>query len=200
MQPLFIIILAIFISVSSYAQTVYTDAEETYGYDTSLVGGYTIMFADDDSMQYLYLNKGNKTITELASTSRGLPYRSLGYVGADFKSYFVLGHSYGSGNPDYIELIRKTSGKSILKRGAAWIDVDEKNGYLLYSDNDVPTPKDRMTLYNVNTGQKERYPFPRDMFDGPEILNRIRIHELSERQLVIDYDTEEGQKTKVYRR
>ena len=151
-------------------------------------------------MQYLYLKKGNKTIIELASTSRGMLYKNLGYVGADFKDYFVFVHSFGSGNPHYIELIKKASGKNILKDGAAWIDVDEKKGFLLYSDNDVPDPKDKMTLYNINTGQKQNFYFPSAIFDGPEVLNRIQINKLSDTQLVIQYDTEKGPKIKMYSR
>jgi hypothetical protein len=200
MQPLYILILTIFISVSSNAQTDSTDYVEPYDYDTTLKGGYTISFKVDDSLQYLYLKKGNNTITELSSTSRGMLYKNLGYVGADFKAYFVFGYSFGSGNPHYIELIKKTTGKNVLPDGAAWIDVDEKKGFLLYSDNDVPDPKDKMTLYNINTGQRQNFRFPADIFDGPQVLTRIQIHKLSDTQLVIQYDTQKGSRIKVYSR
>ena len=200
MQTLYILILTIFISVSSNAQTDSTNEIEPYDYDTTLNGGYTIGFKVDDSLQYLYLNKGNKIITELASTSRGMLYKNLGYVGADFKAYFVFVHSFGSGNPHYIELIKKTTGKNVLKDGAAWIDVDEKKGFLLYSDNDVPDSKDKMTLYNINTGQRQSFRFPADIFDGPQILSRIQIHKLSYTQLVIRYETQKGSKIKIYNR
>jgi hypothetical protein len=200
MRTNLLFILTILFSVSSFAQTQSADEIETYDYDTTLSGGYTIEFKVDDSLQYLYLKKGKRRIIELASTSRGMAHKSLGYVGGDFKNYFVFVHSYGSGNPHYIELIKKNTGKNILKDGAAWIDIDEKKGFLLYSNNDVPHPKDKMTLYNVNTGQSQSFPFPRDIFDGPQVLNRIEIHKLTGKQLVIKYETEKGSKIRTYSR
>ena len=74
-----------------------------------------------------------------------MPYKNFGYVGADFTDYFVLTHSFGSGSPHDIELIQKSTGKNILKPGAAWIDQNEQKQILLYSDNDSPLPKDKMT-------------------------------------------------------
>ena len=200
MQPLYILILTIFLSGSSNAQTKSTDDVEPYDYDTSLKGGYTISFKVDDSLQYLYFRQGSKTITKLASTSRGLLYKNLGYVGADFKDYFVLVHSFGSGNPHYIELIKKSTGKNALKEGAAWIDVDEKKGFILYSDNDVPNSKNKMTLYNIRTRQEQFFSYPSDIFNEAQILNRIQISRLTDKQFAIKYNTQKGSKTKVYSR
>lgn len=200
MRPLYILILSFFIGTYSSGQTVSADPVVPYDYDTTLKGGYTIFFKTDDSLQYLYLKKGDWIITELASTSKGILYKNLGYVGADFKYYFVLVHSYGSGNPHYIELIKKATGKNLIKEGAALIDVNEKNEFLLYSDNDVPKPKNKMTLYNVRTGQKQFFNFPKDIFAEREILNRIQIKKISGKHLVIKYDTERGSRTKMYNR
>ncbi len=72
--------------MSLNAQVGSTGELEPYDYDTILKGGYTISFKADDSLQYLYLKKGNKTIGELASTSKGILYKSLGYIGADFRT------------------------------------------------------------------------------------------------------------------
>jgi hypothetical protein len=199
MRPLPIFILTIFTGIALRAQTA-ADEVEPYEYDTILKGGYTISFAVDDSLQYLYLKRGSKTITQLMSTSRGMPYKNLGYVGADFTNYFVLVHSFGSGNPHQVELIKKTTGENVLKTGAAWIDADEEKEILLYCNEDVPTPKDKMILYNVRTGQKQFFLFPADIFGEPEVLNRIQISKLTDKQLVIKYDTEKGPKTKVYSR
>ena len=200
MQPFYIFILTIFFGFSSQAQTVFTDDVQPYDYDTTLKGGYTISFKVDDSLQYLYLKKDNKTITELAATSRGMLYKNLGYVGADFTNYFVLVHSFGGGNPHYIELIKKTTGQNLFKNAPAWIGADEKKEYLLYSDNDVPDKKDEMTLLNIRTGIKQYFKFPNDIFDGPQVLNRIEITKLTDKQLVIKYDTEKGTKMKMYNR
>lgn len=200
MRLLYTFILTLMVGFSSNAQTNSSDDFEPYDYDTTLIGGYKILFQTDDSLQYLYLRKGDKTITELASTSKGMLYKNLGYVGADFKDYFVLVHSFGGGNPNYIELIKKSTGQNILKESAAWIDVVEKQGMLLYSDKDVPSSKDKMILYNIRTKQKQLFNFPSDIFNEPEILNRIKIKNLTDIQLVINYETQKGSKTKMYSR
>ena len=200
MRQLYIIILAIIIGTSSKAQTDLPAGMEPYTYDTTLKGGYRISFQVDDSLQYLYLKKNNLTITELSSTSRGMLHQNLGYVGADFTNYFVLVHSFGGGNPHHIELYKKSTGKNLLKDGAFWIDADEEKEFLLYSDNDVPGKDDKMVLFNVRTGQKRYFGYPNDVFDGPEVLNRIHISKLTDKQLVINYDTDKGSKTKVYNR
>jgi hypothetical protein len=197
MRPIFIFITTIFFCISSNAQA---GESEPYDYDTTLKGGYTISFRTDDSLQYLYLKKGNKTIVELASTSKGMIYKNLGYVAADFNYYFVLVHSFDSGNPHYVELIKKTTGKNILKEGAAWIGINEEKEILLYCDNDVPAPKDKMILFNVRTGKKQFFNFPSDIFSEPEILTRIQIDKLTDKQLVLKYDSESGSRTKVYSR
>ena len=194
MRLLFTLILIIFVSGSSNAQTNSTGDVEPYDYDTTLKVGYTISFKVDDSLQYLYLKKRSKTIIELASTSRGLLYKNLGYVGTDFKDYFVLVHSFGSGNPNYIELIKKSTGRNALKEGAAWIDVDKKKEFILYSDNDVPNSKNKMTLYNTRTRQKQFFSYPSDIFNEPQILNRIQISRLTDKQFVIKYDTKKVSK------
>jgi hypothetical protein len=200
MRPFYILILTLFTGILSNAQTVSGDDVEPYGYDTTLKGGYRISFKVDEDMQYLYLKKGNKTIAEISSTSKGMLHKNLGYVGADFTNFFVLVHSFGGGNPHYIELIKKATGENVLKNGAAWIDADKKKEFLLYSDNDVPHKKDKMTLFNIRTGQKRYFRFPDDIFDGPEVLYRIQISRLTDKQLVIKYDTEKGSRTKVYNR
>jgi hypothetical protein len=200
MRLLYIFIATIFFSISSNAQITSTADVGTYDYGTTLKGGYSISFKVDDSLQYLFLKKGDRTICELASTSRGLLYKNLGYVGADFTDYFLLVHSFGSGNPHYIELIKKANGKNVLKNGAALIDVDKKDEYLLYSEDDVPNEKDKIILFNIKTAQKQFFNFPNDIFNEPEILNRIQLDKLNDKELVIKYYVENGSKTKIYSR
>ena len=57
-----------------------------------------------------------------------------------------------------------------------------------------------MTLFNVRTGQNQKFSFPGDIFEEPEVLNRIEISRLTDKQLVIKYETKKGTKTKVYNR
>ena len=171
---------------------------EPYDYQTDLIGGYKIVFKVDKDTEYLYLARKGKTIAELSSMSKGLPYKNLGYVGADFKEYFVLVHSFGSGNPHQIELIKKSTGKNLLSRDACWIDVVEKKEVLLYSDEGEPSAKDKMILYNIRTGRKQYFHFPRDIFDGPEVLYRIKIKQLTDKFLIIEYEANKYHKTKKY--
>ena len=200
MRSFYLLLVTLIIGISSTAQKDSTDDAELYDYDTTLSGGYSISFKVDDSLQYLYLMKGDKKITELASTSKGMLYKNLGYIGADFTNYFVLVHSFGGGNPHSIELIKKSTGENILDDGAALIDAEKKKEFLLYCNKDVPDKQDKMILLNVRTGQKKSFNFPNDIFDGPQVLNRIQISKLTDKQLVIRFDTEKGSKMKIYNR
>ena len=200
MRPFFNLILILFFGVSSNAQNAYEDEPDRYNCDTILKGGYSISFQVDDSLQYLYLKKGGKTISELASTSRGFLQKNLGYIGGDFTHYFVLVHSFGSGNAHYIELIRKSTGKNVLNNGAAWIDIDQEKELLLYCEDAVPLAKDKMILYNIATGQKQLFSFPGDIINKPQVLNRIQISKITDKQLVIKYKSERGSMTKTYNR
>jgi hypothetical protein len=200
MRPLYILILTILISISSNAQTNSTSGIEPYDYDTTLKGGYTILFKVDDSLQYLYLKKRNKIITELSSTSRGLPYKNLGYVVTDFKEYFVLAHSFGSANPHSIELIKKSTGVNILDEPSAWIDANEEKEILLYSAEEVPTKKSKMILFNAKTRRKELFSFPKDIIGQTEVFNRIQIVKLTDKEFVITYDANGRSRVKVYSR
>jgi hypothetical protein len=195
-------LLLFFITTACAQKTpMSTDSLEdirSYDYQTKLTGGYKILFKADDDTEYLYLTKKGKKIAELSSGQTGMPYKNLGYVAADFNDCFVLVHSYGSGNPHEIELIKKSTGKNILKINAWWIDVIEKKEVLLYSNQDVPTEKDRMILHNIRTGQKRSFPFPKDMFDEPMILYRIKIKTLTSKFLIIEYEVNGHSKTKKY--
>ncbi|MBS1513018.1 MAG: hypothetical protein JST86_19430 [Bacteroidetes bacterium] len=172
----------------------------TYDFDTTLKGGYSLYYKVNDSMEYLYLKKGKKIITELSSMSVGLPHLNPGYISADFTNYFVLVHSFGNGNPHHIELFKKSTGENIIKSSAVWIDVDEKKQCLLYCEAHVPNKKDQFILLNVQTGRKEKFSFPSGVFGEPQVLNRIHLKQLTTTQLIVQYDTEKGEQTKVYYR
>ncbi|MFT3823536.1 MAG: hypothetical protein QM731_06425 [Chitinophagaceae bacterium] len=200
MRILSFIILILLSGLNLWAQEGSADdvLNPTYDYDTTLKAGYSISFKVDDELQYLYLKKGSRVIAEIASVSKGELTKTLGYKGADFTGYFVLVHSHGGGNPHYIELIKKSTGKNILKNGAAWIDADEKREMLLFCDKDVPGKSDKMILLNIRTGQKQLFAFPADIFTEPQVLNRIKIRSLTSQRLVISYETEKGVKVKTY--
>lgn len=177
---------------------VYAQQSQNYDYQTELKGGYSISFKEKGDMQYLYLVKGRKTIAELSSASKVFLQKNLGYVGADFNDYFVLVHSFGSGNPHEIEIIHKQTGKNILNKTRFWVDVDNKRETVLYSLKGVPNKKDKMILLNMKTMKRNQLAFPTDIIEHPMIHSSIEIYKLTDKKLIIKYETEKGYKTKVY--
>jgi hypothetical protein len=201
MRSFFIQVIAVLSVFSLNAQTPFSPENmEPYDYDTTLKGGYTISFKADSVEQHLYLKKGGKTIIELSSCATGLLYKNLGYVGADYKDYFVLVHSYGSGNPHYIELIKKRTGENVFKNTVFWIDAIEEKEVLLYCIGGPTSPKDKMILYDIQTGKKQSFNFPVDVLNDSAPSTHIEIGKLTDKLLVIKYDTEKGSKTKSYNR
>ncbi len=186
-------------TVSSSEKDTLKDSSDSYNYDTTLKGGYSLSFKTEDSLEYLYLKK-DQPIKLIAFCSRGLPYKNLGYKGADFTDYFVLAHSFGSRNPTYIELIKKSTGQNVLKNGSAWIGANESEELLLYSEIDIPSEKDKMTLYNIKTGHKKLFDFPKHIFDEPMVLNRIHIDTITDNHLIIEYETKNGLIKQAYNR
>jgi hypothetical protein len=205
-MKLLCLLLVIFSSIFyATAQSLHTAKEnrersKKYAseYTTHLKGGYNVFLKANGDTEYLYLRKQSRIISELSSGERGMLFKNLGYIGADFANYFVLVHSFGSGNPHEIELISKKTGKSILKDGACWIGVVESDESLLYSEVDVPSSKDKMILYSLKSGKKQLLDFPADIFDEPQILNRIEILTLSNKLLVIRYEIHGNNKRKIY--
>jgi hypothetical protein len=126
----------------------------------------------------------------------------LGYVGADFKDYFVLVHSFGGGNPHWIQIFQKSTGKNILNKWYFWIGVDTASQTILYSRTDVPKPKDKMTLLDLKTMEHKDYPFPKKIFGEPEILNRIKLLNVTDTTFTIKYSCNnwETEQKKIYSR
>ena len=57
-----------------------------------------------------------------------------------------------------------------------------------------------MILYNVVTGKKELFDFPRDVLNDSPPSTHIQIDKLTDKLLVIQYETKDGNKTKGYNR
>jgi len=175
--------------------------EQPYKYQTRLRGGYRIVFkTDSKEFKSLYLYKGRRRTVELSGVSCGMPHKNLGYVGADFRNYFVLVQSYGSGNPSPIQLIRKTDGKNTIRDSSAWIDASIAEDLLIYSENHVPEPGDKFTVLNIRSFRREYYPFPDGIFGEPEVLNRIEDVIVNPRTVVVKYRVGAQKKTKSYQR
>ena len=164
--------------------------------DTYLKNGFSIIYTTDDEDQYLIYKKGKRIIDTLNSCSVGLPIKNLGYVISDFDNTFILGQSYGSGNPTVVELYDKETAKKLIKEYSAIIDVDSTNQILLYSENDVPKLTDKMTLFDVKKNIKENYDFPKEVFGEPEILSRIHLINISDKTFTIEYEFNDYRNTK----
>lgn len=168
-----------------------TTLTDSYEFDTTLSGGYSLSFGTDDSMDHLYLRKANH-LTRISSNEKGLPHKNLGFIAFDFLDFFALAHSFGSGNPPSIELIEKKTGKNIIEDGSLWIDIDESNQLLLYTVSTSPDEEGKMILYNINTRKREIFDFPDDVVNQPMGLSRIKISEVNINYLIIAYETEDS--------
>lgn len=171
-------------------------------YDTVIKGGFSISYSHDKDEQYLIYKKGNKIIDTIGGGSIGLPYKTLGYIGADFDKTFVFVNSFGSANPQYIWLLDKETAKNLIPDGSAWIDVDTIKQVLLYSKTDVPFEQDSMTLFDTKKMTQKEYAFPKEIFDDPQKLNRIQLVKLTESRFIIEYEYNDWKikKRKMYSR
>jgi hypothetical protein len=183
---------------SSYIEKLKFIAENPYSnsYDTLIRGGYSISFYYDKEDQYLIYKKGSTIIDTIGGCSLGLPYKNLGYIGADFDKTFVFVNSFGSGNPHYIRLYDKETAKNLIPEGSAWIDVDTTKQILLYSKSDVPEEEDgdSMTLFDTKTMTQKDYPFPKEIFDEAEKLNRIHLINVTNNTFAIEYEFDDWKK------
>lgn len=183
----------------NYIENVRNIEENPYSanYDTTIKGGFSILYSYDREMQYLLYKKGSKVIDTIGDCSLGLPYKNLGYVGADFDKTFVFVNSFGSGNSHYIWLYEKETAKNLIPEFSAWIDVDTLKQVLLYSKADVPNEKDSMTLFDTRKMTQKEYAFPEEIFDEPEKLNRIRFINIADKTFTIEYDYKDRTITKT---
>jgi len=183
---------------SNYLKIVNAIKDNPYSanYDTALKGGFSICYYYNKSGQYLLYKKGQKVIDTIGSCSLGVPYSNLGYMGADFDKAFVFVQSFGSGNPHIIQLYDKATAKNLIKEGSALIGVDTTHQTLLYSEQDVPSPADKMTLFDTKTNSKNKYEFPKEIFAEPEILNRIKLVTVTYKTFTIEYQFKGYKQTK----
>lgn len=169
--------------------------EPPYDFPTDLKGGYRLVFRTDSAFMYLDLYKGSEIIKELTSFSCGLPHKNLGYIAADFDDTFALAHSYGSGNPHEVELLRKSDGTNLLAEHneACWVGADEKSSIFIYSTDCVPERGDTITLLNLRTGKETELGLPDAIFDGPEVLRRIEIEKIDKGSVALSFSGFSGE-------
>lgn len=193
-----ILLLTLFTTTILHAQDASSGNAEYYQ-DSLLKGGYIISYRMDDSMEYLFLRKNGKTITELYSMSKGCLAKNLGYVWADFQNCFVFVNAYGPCNPIEARLINKKDGKNIFKTTVALLDVDKIKGLILYADDAAPLDNIKLTLYNIHSGKREIFNCPKGL-DAGDVFCSVQIKKLTDKELTIKYQGETSEKTKTYKR
>ncbi len=109
-----------------------------YAFDSVLTDGFWLKYkayrdTTGDLLHSLTLMKEESPVKILNETSFSHLHKNLGYTGADFDSTFVLVHSFGSGNPHYIEMIEKKTGEQLFE--GIWLDADEQEQVLVYMTN-----------------------------------------------------------------
>ncbi len=176
------------------------DEKPAYGFDTTLKGGYSLYFATDDSLQYLYLRKG--ATLKILSTEE-INHRSslLGFVPVDFDDYFVLAHTLHTvhqQDPIICELYDKKKMTIVLKA-----DYISGQGNYLLLHNISSVTGDSMQLYNVVTRQTESFPFPMQDSGDDRLVNAIKIKTIAPGNMTVTYYTNADfvvEKVKTYKR
>ncbi|MCB0705750.1 MAG: hypothetical protein KDC34_10595 [Saprospiraceae bacterium] len=182
---------------------------EPYFYDTILTGGFHLsyrVYTDSvfqDLLQSLTLMKGRNEIAILSEISYPLPQKNLGYIGADFEDTFVFVHSFGSGNPNYFELIEKETGQ-VLRIGTL-VDVNVEQQILLYEDGEE---NDKHFVGLIIYDSKNNHEIRVDDFNGSDcaiqsnsgLRDCVEIDTVTAKQIVLKIDNEEEKIVKIYPR
>lgn len=162
-----------------------------YPSDTILSNGYHLVFRyfqrnkNSNIEQTLILKKEKKLIDTLNTLGYAAPHKNLGYLGADFKDYFALINSFGSGNPHELTLIRKTDAK-IIKKGY-FVDNFKNPDLLLYANENL----DSLKIYNIRKnkdfGIEKIEKIKLDDFTYYQISDRIKIEKIENGIIFISY-------------
>src|SRR3569623_296024 len=117
LSRLFICMLFCLALVRVNAQDNSDDEKPTYDFDTTLKGGCSLYYTTDDTMQYLYLRKGNK-LKLISSDDIGAHQSMLCIISGDFDDYFVLTHTLHlvhQQDPIMCDLFEKKTMRLVMK-------------------------------------------------------------------------------------
>lgn len=178
---------------------------EPYDFDTILKNGFHLSYRvykdsiEGDSLQSLTLVKGNRDIKVLSETSYPMLHKNMGYIGADFGDTFLFVQSYGSGNPDEMQLIKKENGES-LKDGVL-VDAKEEQKVLLYIEN-LHEKNEKLKLLDLKNNTEKRITdfnnFPCTNDGG--LRNCVKIDTVTQKEIVLKTDSEKNNIVKRYHR
>lgn len=178
---------------------------EPYNFDTILKNGYHLSYrvykdtTEGDSLQSLTLVKGNQDIKMLSETSYPMLHKNLGYIGADFGDTFLFVQSYGSGNPDEMQLIKKENGEE-LKAGVV-VDVNEDQKVVLYIEN-LHQKNEKLKLLDLkNSTEKLITDFNNlSCTNDGGLRNCVIIDTITSKEIILKTDSEEDNFSKRYSR
>jgi hypothetical protein len=178
---------------------------EPYDFDTILKNGYHLSYRvykdsiENDSLQSLTLVKGNRDIKTLSETSYPMLHKNLGYIAADFGDTFLFAQSYGSGNPDEMQLIKKENGEE-LQTGII-VDLREDQKVLLYIEN-LHEKNEKLKLLDLkNHTEKLITDFNNlSCTNIGGLRNCVKIDTVTQREIVLKTDSEEDNILKRYKR
>ena len=158
--------------------------KEVVGSDT-LIGGYIICYAIDDSTKYFYLRKGD-TLHLLNKVHRLSSAHSLGYLEEDYKTFFITKIDNGNGVPFIYQIFDKKTGQNIMGNYMEFEDYTEFNGklYILYR-NYLDSIVDKLILYRVADKKKKVFALPKKL---PEELE-MKIEDLTRKKLTVSYSS-----------
>ncbi len=194
----FLSFIFIVISAPVNAQDDSDDKKPTYGFDTTLKGGYFLHYTTDDSLQYLYLRKGEKL--KLISTEEIYNKQYLlGFVAADFDDHFLLVHTMHilhQEDPIMCDLYEKKTMNLVMR---SYFITWEGNYLLLHNADGT----NRMQLYNLTTKKSEYFLLPDETKHDARLVNAIKIKAITTESLTLKYYITpdlDVQKVKVYKR
>lgn len=178
---------------------------EPYDFDTILKNNFHLSYRvfkdviDNEYLQSLTLVKGKKDIVQISETSYPMLHKNLGFIGADFGESFLFVQSYGSGNPDEIQLIEKENGKVITE--GVFVDQNETEKVLLYIKNEHEK-NEKLILLDIKKN-KERIIKDFNYLQCTHIgglRNCVVIDTINKNEIILRTDWEEDNIIKKYNR
>ncbi|MGV8993477.1 MAG: hypothetical protein ACOH1O_05195 [Flavobacterium sp.] len=178
---------------------------EPYDFDTILKNNFHLSYrvyedtTENGILQSLTLVKGKKDIKQISETSYPMLHKNLGYIGADYGSSFLFVQSYGSGNPNEIQLIKKENGEIITE--GVLVDQNEIEKVILYIKNEHQENEKLILLDLKYNNEKVLTDFNNvECSHIGGLRNCVEIDTITKNQITIKTNSENSIKTKKYNR
>lgn len=181
---LFICTILCFALLKAKAQDSTDEEKPEYKFDSTLKGGYSLYYTTDDSLQYLYLRKGDTLrLIRTDDISNQNRQTMLGFIAADFNDYFILVHALQRKQlqeyPIPCELFEKKTAAKVLE--ADFITNDDD--YILLHNS--RSKNDSLRLYNVDTKKIETFAMPTKVEGYDKLINSIELKAITTARLTL---------------